>query len=215
MTLSAHAQDVYAQITTPTTKLGDLKKLAKPIKKDHDLAMELWSTGQFHPRMLAVLIMDKKRLTQEAIDQLVTDLQDHGSDERNRITEWLMANQLMKSKKTTALLTSWQHHPSPTLRRLFWYHQGRLRWTGQTPPDNTPDLLASLTRDLATAEPEVQWAMNFTAGWIAIYDPSYRDQCIALGETVGLYRDEKVARGCTPNYLPEFIRIQAAKVEAP
>ena len=28
---------------------------------------------------------------------------------------------------------------------------------------------------------------------------------------VGLYKDEKVAKNCTPSYLPEFIRIEVAK----
>jgi hypothetical protein len=30
-------------------------------------------------------------------------------------------------------------------------------------------------------EPEVQWAMNFTAGWIGVYDEKYRTRCIKLG----------------------------------
>lgn len=54
--------------------------------------------------------------------------------------------------------------------------------------------------------------MNFTAGQIGTYQPEYRERCVALGERSGLYRDEPVPRGCTPNYLPEFIRIQAEKV---
>ncbi|SDF59140.1 hypothetical protein SAMN04487996_111216 [Dyadobacter soli] len=53
--------------------------------------------------------------------------------------------------------------------------------------------------------------MNFTAGWIGIYDKQYRDRCVALGLKTGLYKDEKVSKGCTPNYLPEFITIESYK----
>lgn len=63
------------------------------------------------------------------------------------------------------------------------------------------------------AEPEVQWAMNFAAGQIGIHEPEHRSRCLALGERLGLYKDEPVSRGCTPNYLPEFIRIEVAKRE--
>lgn len=213
MTLSPNAQNIYSQISKDTPKMGDLKKIGKEIKKDHDLAIELWSTGEYYPRLLAVLIMDKNCLTQEVIENLASDMTSHDYDQRNQLADWLLANQLMKSKKTIALMETWEHHPSPILRRLFWYYQARLRWTGKTPPDNTPDLLTSLEKDLANAEPEVQWAMNFTAGQIGIYDPMYRSQCIELGERVGLYKDEPVAKGCTPNYLPEFIRIEAAKLD--
>ena len=65
MTLTTKAQEIHAQINTETTKLGDLRKIAKEIKKDHELAMELWSTAHLMARKLAVLIMDKKLLTQQ------------------------------------------------------------------------------------------------------------------------------------------------------
>ncbi len=212
MTLSTNAQNIYSQISKNTPKFGDLKKIGKEIKKDHDLAVELWSMGEFYPRLLAVLIMDKNLLTQEAIDKLATDMTSHDYDQRNQLADWLLANQLMKAKKTSLLIETWEHHPSPILRRLFWYYQARLRWTGRTPPDNTPDLLASLQKNMAKAEPEVQWAMNFSAAQIGIHEPAYRSQCIELGERLGLYKDDPVAKGCTPDYLPEFIRIEAAKL---
>ena len=117
----------------------------------------------------------------------------------------------MKDENTKALLGSWEHYESPVLRRLFWYNQGRLRWTGQTPPDNTVSLLDALERNLAKEDPEVQWAMNLTAGSIGVHDTSHRTRCIKLGEKVGLYNDEPVAPNCTSDYLPEFIRIEAAK----
>ena len=131
-----------------------------------------------------------------------------------RILDWLLANQLTKDKKTVALLESWEKAKAPLLRRLFWYHQARLRWTGKTPPDNTGDLLDALERNMAKAEPEVQWAMNFTAGQIGIHEPDHRARCVALGERLGLYKDDPVSPGCTPDYLPEFIRIEVGKLAA-
>lgn len=203
--------DLLTALNEETTKLGDIKKLAKEIKRDHGLAMELWASGAFRPRMLAVLIMDKKLLTQDVLDAVAEDLTGHEVDERNQIVDWLLANQLTKSKPTLALLEGWEKAASPVLRRLFWYQQARLRWTGQTPPSNTADLLNSLEADMESAEPEVQWAMNFAAGWIGIFEPDYRSRCIALGERLGLYKNDPVSRGCTPNYLPEFITIEVAK----
>ena len=61
MTLSTKAKKVVDQITSDTTKLGDIKKLARDIKTDHELAQALWSTEKHHPRLLATLIFDKKR----------------------------------------------------------------------------------------------------------------------------------------------------------
>ena len=214
MALSEKAGNIVAELAHGKPKLGDLKLRGKAIKKDHDLGMELWSTGAFYPRLLSTLIFDPKLLTGDVINRLASDMRGHDAEERNQLADWLLANQLTKDKKLAALIGTWEKAPSPILRRWFWYHQARLRWTGQVPPDNSADLLDSLERDMAHAEPEVQWAMNFCAGQIGVHEPTFRSRCIKLGEVLGLYRDEKVAKNCTPSYLPEFIRIEAAKHES-
>ena len=211
--MTPKAQAIHAQISAPGIKLGDLRKIAKEIKRDHELAMELWTTGELIPRQLAILIMDKKQFSQAFVDQLDSDIQQHEADEQNHLSDWLMANQLMKDKKTKALIETWEDAPSDMQRRIFWYYQARLRWTGQIPPDNTDYLLSAIEEKMAGEVPQVQWAMNFLTGWIGVYDAERRSQCVALGESLGLYKDEVVPRNCTPNYLPEFIRIEVAKRE--
>lgn len=213
MERSSKFKGIYAQINQETTKLGDLRKIAKIIQKDHELAMELWATKELLPRLLAILIMDKKRLQQNDIDQLDLDIQKHGIDERNQLIDWLMANQLSKDKKTIALMNSWQHSASVLQRRVFWYYQARLRWMGNTDHSNTEALLSAIATNMINEQPEVQWAMNYTAGQIGKWDPKYRARCIAIGEETGLYKDDMVARGCTPSYLPKFIPIEVAKLK--
>ncbi len=152
MKSSSKAETILSRINAET-KLGDLRKIAKDIKKDHELAMELWFAGQFFPRLLAILIMDNKRVSQDFVNELDRDMQTHPSDERNLLMVWLMANQLVKGKKTIALIESWENSLSSLQRRIFWYYQARLRWTGQTPPANTPELLTKIEADIAGEEP--------------------------------------------------------------
>jgi len=213
MELSSTAQHIFGQISNKAIKLGDLRNIAKDIGKDHQLAIELWSTGAYFARQLAILIMDKKLLSREVIDDLDKDIQQHIPAEQNQLIDWLMANQLVKDKKTVALMESWVDSPSPLQRRIFWYYQARLRWVGQTPPANSEYLLSLIEKRIASEKPEVQWAMNFTAGQIGIFQEEFRSRCIALGEQTGLYKDAIVAKNCTPNYLPEFIAIQVAKLK--
>ncbi|MGO1560047.1 MAG: DNA alkylation repair protein [Ruoffia tabacinasalis] len=207
---SEKAETIFRQIDD-NTKLGDLRKIAKEIKVDYELAMELWSSGKFLPRLLSILIMDKKLLSEEVLDELVDDMQIHTYDESNNLMDWLLANQLTKNKKLTTLMESWEDSPYALQRRTYWYHQGRLRWTGKTPPNNTSDLVTAIEAKISQEQPEVQWAMNFTAGWIGVYEEQYRKRCVIIGEDTGLYKDEKVSKGCTPNYLPEFIMIESNK----
>lgn len=193
-------------------KLGDIKKLGKEIKKDHDLATALWSKGDNHLRLLATLIFDKKQLSEKVIVGLASDLLAYKEEDRNQLSDWLLANQLTKDIKLIALIESWQDHDSSVLRRWYWYYQARLRWTGKAQPiDDNKTLLDNLEAKMESESSEVQWAMNFCAGWIGIFEPKLRSRCIKLGEKLGLYKDEPVSKNCTPSYLPEFIRIEAAK----
>lgn len=104
---SEKAETIFRQIDD-NTKLGDLRKIVKEIKVDHELAMELWSSGKFLPRLLSILIMDKKLLSEEVLDELVDDMQIHTYDESNNLMDWLLANQLTKNKKLTTLMESWE-----------------------------------------------------------------------------------------------------------
>lgn len=211
MALSTRAKKLISEFAG-APKLGGIKKRGKEIKQDHDLALELWESGDFYPRMLATLIFDKKLLSETVIDEIASDLLDHEEDERNQLGDWLLANQLTKPKKLIAMLESWQENPSPVLRRWFWYYQARLRWTGKTPPpENSADLLDFLEENMKDEEPDVQWAMNFCAGQIGVFESKLRARCIKLGKTMGLYKDAPVAKNCTPSYLPEFIKIEVAK----
>lgn len=191
--------------------LGNIKKVAKEIKSNHALAEELWKTKEFQLQMLATLIMDKKVLDQKYMDHLLASIGQHDLDKKHQLLDWLFANQLMKSSKTKNLLNTWQHHKEEDFRRLYWYYQARLRWTGKNPLDNSKYLTDQLKKNMSTETPSVQWMMNFTAGWIGVYEPDFRTELSDLGEQLGLYKDEVVAKGCTPSYLPEFIRIETQK----
>lgn len=154
--------------------------------------------------------MDKKLLAEEMIDKLVADINQHNEKEKLQLIDWLMANQLTKDKRTIALLESWEDNQSSLKRRIFWYYQGRLRWTGNPQPDSEK-LLSKIEKEIEKEQPEVQWAMNFLADWIGVYEKQYRKRCVALGEKTGLYKGKMVSKGCTPEYLPEFIAIESNK----
>lgn len=210
MEVSLTEKDILSQINNEKTKLGDIRKLAKEIKKDHELAMELWSSNHFFARQLAILIMDKKNLTEAKISELINDIRGHCEDERLQLCDWLMANQLTKDKKLVAQIETWQNSSAALKRRIFWYYQGRLRWMGKLQP-GSDELLLAIEQRIEQEDPDVQWAMNFTAGWIGVYEKNYRDRCVSLGESTGLFKGKKVSKGCTPEYLPEFITIESNK----
>ncbi|HTH81552.1 MAG TPA: DNA alkylation repair protein [Mucilaginibacter sp.] len=54
-------------------KVPELRKMAKAIKKDHELALQLWDTGIHEARILATMIADPAQVTAAQIDAWVND----------------------------------------------------------------------------------------------------------------------------------------------
>lgn len=52
-------------------KHGDIRALAKKIKTDHQLGLDLWKTGNVEAQHLAVLILEPKKLSAKELDGLV------------------------------------------------------------------------------------------------------------------------------------------------
>jgi 3-methyladenine DNA glycosylase AlkD len=55
-------------------KFGDLRPLAKRIKTDHQLAEQLWSSGNADARLLACMVADPARLSEAELDAWLADI---------------------------------------------------------------------------------------------------------------------------------------------
>lgn len=49
----------------------ELRKLARPLREDHDLALALWRTGHHEARLLACLVDDPKAVSEDQMEQWV------------------------------------------------------------------------------------------------------------------------------------------------
>lgn len=55
--------------------LTQLRKLAKQVGRDHDLAMELWKTDYYDAKVISLLIDDPKLMTLDQVEKQVTQLE--------------------------------------------------------------------------------------------------------------------------------------------
>jgi 3-methyladenine DNA glycosylase AlkD len=66
-------------------------------------------------------------------------------------------------------------------------------------------LLDRIESEMGRADPAVQWTMNSVLAEIGIHFPKLRKRAIAIGETLGIYRDYPVSKGCTSPFAPIWI----------
>ncbi|MBE7176340.1 MAG: DNA alkylation repair protein [Mucilaginibacter polytrichastri] len=179
-------------------KMGDIRAIAKPIKTDHPLALELWKTGNVDAQFLAILIMDVKVLSAADVEKLVQGLS------FPHVADWLYANVIKNHPDKEHLRKKWMESTLPMAARMGWsLTSGRV--AREPEGMDLPALLDRIEREMPGAASETQWTMNTTLAQIGIHHPEYRERALAIGERLGIYRDYPTSKGCTSPFAPIWI----------
>lgn len=179
-------------------KLGDIRTLAKAIKADHALALELWETGNLDARLLAILLMKPRALSADELDRLVR------SNAVAQVSDWLNAYVVKAHPDKEALRQQWMATDHPMAARAGWSLTAE-RVAKNADGLDLPALLDRIEAELADAHPLPQWTMNNTLAAIGIHHPEHRPRALAMGEALGVYRDYPTSAGCTSPFAPEWI----------
>lgn len=179
-------------------KMGDIRKVAKAIKTNHELAMELWETDIIEARLLAILILKPTLLSAEKLDQMVRDAT------FLQVADWLNSYVVKKHPDKETLRQKWMTDDDPMAARAGWNLTDELVVKNPDKLD-IPMLLNRIESEMGNAAPEVQWTMNNSLASIGINHADYRDQALTIGETLGIYRDYPVSKGCTSPFAPIWI----------
>lgn len=191
----------------------EIRAIAKEVGKNGALAAHLWKHGGFSARMLSYLILDLKAVDVAYIDGLISDIDAVADEkEKSQLLDWMIANVVMKKAALKNETAKWRDDPQTIKQRVFWSVQARS--VAAENRAHNEALLAHVERELATANPKLQWNMNWCAAQIGIADEGLRGRCIALGERLGLYRDYPVSKGCTSPYLPSWIGAVVGKKQS-
>ena len=179
-------------------KMGDIRALAKKIKTNHRLALELWDSENIDARFLATLIIKPENLSIEDMNRLVR------SEKFVHVADWLSAYVIKPYPDNETLREQWMHSDDVMAARAGWsLTAGRV--AGKPDGLDLPALLNRIETEMAGAAPEVQWTMNSTLAQIGINFPEFRDRAISIGNKLEIYRDFPVSKGCTSPFAPIWI----------
>ncbi len=179
-------------------KNGDIRTIAKAIKTDQALAMELWETGNLDAQQLAILIIKPKALTISEIEKMVKSIRWTG------VADWFNSYIIKEYPDKETLREKWMKSKDPYSARAGWsLTSGRV---AREPEGlDLPGLLDRIEKEMPKAPPEVQWTMNSTLANIGIHHPALRKRALAIGEKLGIYRDYPTSPGCTSPFAPIWI----------
>jgi 3-methyladenine DNA glycosylase AlkD len=180
-------------------KLGDLRAIAKKLKTDHELALELWDTGNVEAQLLATLLIKPKSLSAAEVDKLTR------STTCAQVAEWMNSYVVAEHPDKESLREKWMKAKDRWAARAGWHFTASRINKDAAADLDLPALLDRIEQELPKAKPEVQWTMNNTLAAIGIHDAKLRKRAVAIGEKIGLYRDWPASKGCIIPFVPVWV----------
>lgn len=184
--------------------MGELRKVAKELKKHRELARPLWETGIIDAQLLATLLVKPKDLSEDELDAWVRTGSFHW------VADWLNAYVVKKHPAREALRQRWLADSDPLALRAAW-NLTSIRVEKEPEGLDLDGILDRIEAELADAHEMSQWTMNFALVAIGAHHPDLRDRALAIGERLGVYRDYPTPRGCTSPYAPVWIETLVAR----
>lgn len=178
--------------------LGKLRAIAKRLKKDQDLARELWATGDSAARLVAILISRPKEFTESELDAMLRQAR------TPKVHDWLVSYVVKKSQHAEALRRTWFDDADPVVASAGW-----ALTTDRVAKD--PDsidldgLLDIIEAHMKDAPDRLQWAMNMCLGTIGIKHADLRKRAVDIGERLEVLKDYPTPPGCTSPYVPVWV----------
>ena len=178
--------------------LGKLRAIAKRLKTQHELARELWATGDTAARLLALLVCRPKEFGRDELDAMLRQAR------TPKVHDWLVNYVVKKSPHAEELRLAWSADPDPVVASAGWAltservakKPGGLDLTG---------LLDIIETEMKGAPDRLQWAMNTCLATIGIEHDEHRARALAIGERLEVLKDYPTPPNCTSPFAPIWI----------
>ena len=179
--------------------LGDLRGLARKLKRNHPLGLELWATGNVDAQILATMVLDPARLTQEEVERMA------GAVTVTRLADELVFNVVAHTPFADALRARWVLSPDELLGRCGWNLLVARVTSGQHDGLDLDALLRQLEGEMLGAPKRKQEVMSRALVEIGVHRPERTAACVDIGTRLGRFDTTPVPKGCVAPYAPEWI----------
>ena len=188
--------------------IGELKVFQKRIKKDYQLALDLYATGHYDAMYLAGLIADDARMTREDLSRWVE--QAYAGALIGATVPWVAAG----SVHGWELAREWIGSAQPLTAAAGWATLGSLVSITPDAALDLPELRRLLERvpqEIHAAPDGVRYQMNHFVIAAGCYVPALTELALQLAETMGPVTAHLGENSCEVFYAPDYIRKAQAR----
>jgi 3-methyladenine DNA glycosylase AlkD len=178
--------------------LTQLRAVAKRLKTQHDLATELWQTGDTPARLVAILICRPKLFDTDDLDAMLREAR------AAKVHDWLVNYVVKKGPHAEELRLLWFTDADPVVASAGWALTTER--VAKSPDGlDLSGLLDVIEAEMADAPDRLQWAMNHCLAQIGIEHAEHRARALAIGERLEVLKDYPTPPNCTSPYAPIWI----------
>lgn len=178
--------------------LARLREIARRLKTQQDLALDLWATGDTAARLLAVLICRPKDFSPDELDTMLRQ------SRAPKLQDWLVNYVVKKTAHAEALRLAWMADPDERVASAGWELTAD-RVARKPDGLDLPGLLDAIEAGMKNAPGRLQWSMNTTLARIGIEHAHLRVRALDIGERLGVLKDYPTPPNCTSPYAPAWI----------
>lgn len=178
--------------------LSALRAVAKRVKTQHELALQLWAIGDTAARLLALLICRPKAFTADELDTMVRET---GTP---KVHDWFVNYVVKKNPHAEELRGRWMTDPDPIVASAGWALTAE-RVVKNADGLDLSGLLDIIDAQMRDAPERLQWAMNTCLAQVGIEHPDHRARALDIGERLEVLKDYPTSPGCTSPYAPAWI----------
>jgi len=186
--------------------LGKLRAIAKRVKTDQELAVELWATDETPAQLLALLICRPKVFTGDELDRMLREAR------APKVRDWLVNYVVKKSPRAEQLRLLWLDDPDAAVASAGWELTTE-RILKSPEGIDLDGFLDTIESHMKSADDPLQWSMNRTLAEIGIRNPELRPRAIGIGERLEVLKDYPTAPGCISPYAPIWITEMSKRVD--
>ncbi len=187
--------------------LTKLRAVAKQLKRNPQLARELWATGGSPERLVALLISGPRDYDAADLDAMLRD------SRIPKVRDWLVNYIVAKSPHVDELRDAWFRDADPQIAGSGWALTSKR--VAQRPEGlDLQGLLDQIEAEMGDAPKPLQWAMNECLAQIGIFVPELRDRALAIGHRLQVLADYPTPPGCTSPFAPAWIAEIVSRREA-
>ncbi|MCX6500492.1 MAG: DNA alkylation repair protein [Arthrobacter sp.] len=178
--------------------LGKLRALAKRLKTQQELALQLWEADATAARLVAILICRPKAFECAELDTLLRQA------DTPKVHDWLVNYVVKKSPHAEELRLAWFADPEPAVASAGWALTTE-RVAKKPEGLDLAGLLDVIDAEMKDAPDRLQWAMNHCLAQIGIEHPEHRARAIGIGERLQVLKDYPTPPNCTSPFAPIWI----------